>query len=70
MKTVMYDDEIFTLNMIFAEYPKGGLSVCCPVCKEELVVVLDAKDVKKHGLGPGIYCKNNHIRSLFNIRGK
>ena len=70
MKFVVYDDEISTLNLIFEEYPKGGLSVLCPVCNETVTVVLDTKDVEKHELGPGIYCKNNHVRSLFNFRGK
>lgn len=70
MKTIIYDDEISTLNLIFEECPKGGLCVLCPVCKAELTVVLDATDVEKHKLGPGVYCSQNHIRSLFNFRGK
>lgn len=70
MNTIIYDDDISTLNLIFEEYPKGSLLVVCPVCKTELLVILDAKGVATHKLAPGIYCKNNHIRSLFNFRGK
>lgn len=70
MNTIVYDDEISTLNLIFEEYPKGSLSVLCPVCKAELTVVLDAKDVEEHKLGPGVYCEQNHVRSLFNFRGE
>jgi hypothetical protein len=68
MQTIIYDDEIHTLNLIFAEYPKGTLSVLCPICKEELIVVLTAEDVTEHKLGPGVYCRRSHIRSLFNLR--
>lgn len=70
MSTIVYDDEISTLKLIFDEYPKGGLSVLCPICKSELTVVLNVKDAEKFQLGPGIYCENNHIRSIFNFRGK
>jgi hypothetical protein len=69
MSVMVYDDELATLNRIFAEYPEGGLSVLCPTCKEELIVVLDVDDVKTHRLGPGIYCRKNHLRSLFHYRG-
>lgn len=68
MKTIVYDGELETTNKIFDEYPTGNLSVICPKCKEEAIVVLDADDIKKHNRAPGIYCRNGHFWTVFNYR--
>lgn len=69
METIVYDKKISTLNRIWEEYHTGELSVICPVCKEEVIVVLNLSDAELHKRGPGIYCKNNHFTTIFNIKG-
>lgn len=68
METIVYDESTEMKKRIFEEYSSGGLSVICPKCKEEVIVVLDEKAVEKYGKTPGLYCPNQHFWTVFNFR--
>ena len=68
MEKLVYDGSTEVKIRIFEEYSSGGLSVVCPKCHEEVIVVLGEEDVKKWGKAPGIYCPNNHFWTVFNLR--
>lgn len=68
METIIYDGTLPTKRKIFDEFPKGELSVVCPKCKQEVIIVLDAAGVEKYGKAPGIYCPNGHFWTVFNLR--
>lgn len=70
MEIIVYDDEVSTLMRIVESYDKGEMSVVCPVCRDEVIVVLNLSDAKLYKRGPGIYCRNNHFTSIFNVKGK
>ena len=68
MEQIIYDRELATTNKIFEKYPLGELSVICPTCKEEVIVVLDVSDIKKYKKAPGVYCPHGHFWTVFNYR--
>lgn len=68
METIIYDGKLATKKRIFDEFHAGNLSVVCPKCKEEVIVVLDVADVERHKKAPGIYCRNGHFWTVFDYR--
>lgn len=68
MEKLVYDGSTSMKMRIFNEYSKGNLSVTCPQCKEEIIVVLSESDVKTHEKARGLYCPNDHFWTVFNFR--
>lgn len=68
MDQIIYDGSLETKKRIFTDYPKGKLSVICPRCREEIVVVITPEDAAKYQKGPGLYCPNRHFWVHFDFR--
>lgn len=68
MEKIIYDGKLETKKKIFDEYRHGNLSVVCPKCQEQVIVVLDVSDIGRHQKAPGIYCPNGHFWTVFNYR--
>lgn len=66
MEKLVYDDSSEQIQTILSEYKNGELSVICPKCEEEIIVILTIEDIKKHQKAPGIYCPNNHFFVVLN----
>lgn len=68
MDQIVYDGSLEIKKRIFAEYASKKLSVICPKCSEEVIVVLTPEDAIKHQRAPGLYCPNNDFWTIFNFR--
>lgn len=69
METIEYQRDSEFREKVLSEYEKGDLKVICPGCKEEMLIILNEEDVIKYQRSQGMYCPNDHIQVVFNVKG-
>jgi hypothetical protein len=68
MTDIIYDFLKVRHNAL-SKHIEAGDRILCPICKSELLVVLDYTDIPKLGKHPGVYCLEDikHMNVTFRI---
>lgn len=66
MKRIVFDGSAAQVKLVFDEYGSGNLSVVCPKCLEEAIVITTNEDIIKHQRAPGVYCPHDHFILVMN----
>jgi hypothetical protein len=71
MTDIIYDFYKMDLSNL-SRHIKAGDKIICPICKSELLVVLDYSDIPKLGENPGVYCLEDrkHVNIVHKIHKK
>lgn len=64
-----FDGSFESVNELFKLHPQG-IAFYCPVCGDEVTVILNWEEARQHDTHPGVFCPRNkgHVYRLFNLK--